>query len=448
MRKGWLSLGGKKYYLNKKTGVMLTGWQLDSNKQRIRFFRLSDGSMLTGFWKDSKGRYRYFDPRSGHMQRGWMKDEKGNKYYFSSSTGYMFVGWINSSNGKKRYFDSKTGVMKTGWYTEKKNGTYYLDPSTGYMLTGIRHIDSKTYYLDPVTGKKVTGIQWITVDGAEYYLDKNGAAVTGKQIIDGVLCDFDENGKRQYNVGGTEIESDCALLIDAGSGEILLEKCANEPHANASTTKLLTAILVVEKCKLDEIVDVSYYAASQEPSKLYMREGDSFYVKDLLYSLLLASNNDTAVALAEHVSGTEAKFARLMNQKAKKLGCVNTHFVTANGLDAGRDHYTTAKDLAKIAQYALKKKTIASIVKTSQYSFDSRDGYGYTVFTTNALLGKEEGCIGMKTGYTNKAGHCFVGAVKGKNGHTYISVILGGKSSDQRWEEARAMIRYARNLES
>lgn len=131
------------------------------------------------------------------------------------------------------------------------------------------------------------------------------------------------------------ISSDCALLMNADTGKIVYAKNENVAHANASTTKIMTCILALENCKLNEKVKFSSYAASIEPSKLYANAGEVFYLKDLLYSLMLPSHNDTAVAIAEHISGSSAKFVNLMNKKAAEIGCTNTHFATPNGLDAG-----------------------------------------------------------------------------------------------------------------
>ena len=172
----------------------------------------------------------------------------------------------------------------------------------------------------------------------------------------------------------------------------------------------MTCILALENCKLNEKVKFSPYAASIEASKLYANAGEIFYLRDLLYSLMLPSHNDTAVAIAEHVSGSADKFVKLMNKKSAEIGCTNTHFATPNGLDAGYNHYTTASDLAKIARYALRNQTFRSLIRTGSYSFSSLNtGRRFYVNTTNALLGNVPGVQGMKTGFTNKAKYCFIG---------------------------------------
>jgi len=162
--------------------------------------------------------------------------------------------------------------------------------------------------------------------------------------------------------------------------------------------------------------------------------------------LMLPSHNDTAIALAEYVNGSTTNFVKKMNEKARALGCTNTNFVTPNGLDSGVNHYSTALDLSKIARYAMKNSTFRQIIATSSYSFKSGMGYSYKVYTTNELLGKTKGVIGMKTGYTKKAGNCFVGAVKAKNGKMYISVTLGATTETKRWSDAKTLLQYAYNL--
>ena len=212
----------------------------------------------------------------------------------------------------------------------------------------------------------VTG--WVTdKSGNRYYFDKDGKAVTGKHKIKGTNYYFNQNGALTHTGLNYNISSDCALLMNADTGKIVYAKNENVAHANASTTKIMICILALENCKLNEKVKFSSYAASIEPSKLYANAGEVFYLKDLLYSLMLPSHNDTAVAIAEHISGSSAKFVNLMNKKAAEIGCTNTHFATPNGLDAGYNHYTTASDLAKIAQYAIKKpmfRTLAGFTET------------------------------------------------------------------------------------
>ena len=313
----------------------------------------------------------------------------------------------------------------------------------GYLIKNSLVRYKGNYYYVGKDGSMVTG--WVTdKSGNRYYFGKDGKAVTGKHKLKGTNYYFNQNGALTHTGLNYNISSDCALLMNADTGKIVYAKNENVAHANASTTKIMTCILALENCKLNEKVKFSSYAASIEPSKLYANAGEVFYLKDLLYSLMLPSHNDTAVAIAEHISGSSAKFVNLMNKKAAEIGCTNTHFATPNGLDAGYNHYTTASDLAKIAQYAIKKPMFRKLVSTSYYSFSNLNtGRSYYVGTTNSLLGNVPGVAGMKTGYTRKAGYCFVGLSHSAKGNTYISVVLGGSSSSERWQDSQRLLTYA-----
>lgn len=191
-----------------------------------------------------------------------------------------------------------------------------------------------------------------------------------------------------------------AVLMDGETGRVLYGKEAYKGRPNASTTKVMTCILALEMASGDDYVQVSRNAASQPQTHLGMREGQQFYLEDLLYSLMLKSHNDTAVAIAEHIGGSVEKFAVLMNEKAKVLGCKDTHFVTPNGLDAedeGGIHHTTARDLALIMAYAIKNETFVHITQTRDYTFSDISGKEhYSVHNTNAFLDMETGVISGK----------------------------------------------------
>ena len=167
-----------------------------------------------------------------------------------------------------------------------------------------------------------------------------------------------------------------AVLMDADSGRILYEKEGETPRPNASTTKILTCILALENSDGDDYVQVSANAASQPQVKLGLQKGEQYYLEDLLYSLLLQSHNDSAVAIAEHIGGSVEGFSDMMNAKARKIGCTDTHFITPNGLDAedsSGTHHTTASDLALIMRYAIKNKVFLKIAQTKEYSFSHRN---------------------------------------------------------------------------
>lgn len=248
--------------------------------------------------------------------------------------------------------------------------------------------------------------------------------------------------------GPGELYAMSAVLMDGETGRVLYEKEGDTPRPNASTTKVMTCILALENAQTEEVVTVSQRAASQPDVQLNIREGEQYYLKDLLYSLMLKSHNDTAVAIAEHIGGTVESFAVLMNKKAEAIGCRNTHFITPNGLDA-RDsagaHRTTARDLALIMRYAVKNQEFLKITETRSYSFSDLSGKrNFSVQNTNALLDMLEGVISGKTGYTGEAGYCYVCAWK-KDGKTFVVSLLGcgwPGNKTYKWKDAKALLKY------
>ena len=222
-----------------------------------------------------------------------------------------------------------------------------------------------------------------------------------------------------------------AVLIDADSGRVLFEKNGNEILANASTTKILTCIIALEKGNLEDIVTASVEASKQPKVHLGMQEKEQFVLRDLLYSLMLESHNDSAVAIAEHVAGSVEAFADLMNQKAKEVGCNNTYFITPNGLDATDEngsHSTTASDLALIMRYCITespmREAFLTITGTHSYSFSNvAETRNFSCTNRNAFLNMMEGAFSGKTGFTGKAGYCYVGALK-QDERTFIVTLL------------------------
>ena len=337
------------------------------------------------------------------------------KYQYKDKT---FAKNVFLKINNKTYRFNHLGHRWCSWHTYNGKQYYFGSRSQGYLIKNTLIRYKNNYYYVGKDGAMVTG--WITdKSGTTYYFGKDGKAVTGKHRIQKTNYYFNANGTLEHTGLDYNLSSDCALLINANTGKVVYAKNENVRHANASTTKIMTCILALENCKLNEKVTFSPYAASIEPSKLYANAGEVFYLKDLLYSLMLPSHNDTAVAIAEHVSGSTAKFVDLMNKKAAAIGCTNTHFATPNGLDFGYDHYTTASDLAKIARYAIKRNMFRKLISTGYYSFSNLNtGRTYYIGTTNALLGNLPGVQGMKTGYTNKAGYCFVGLSYSQKGNT------------------------------
>ncbi len=235
-----------------------------------------------------------------------------------------------------------------------------------------------------------------------------------------------------------------AVLMDADNQRVLFEKKGNVEMAMASTTKIMTCIVVLENANLEDVVTVSKHASKMPDVQLNIVEGEQYILKDLLYSLMLESHNDVAVAIAEHVGGSVEGFAAMMNAKAKELGCEHTNFVTPNGLDA-ENHYTTAVELAKIASYAIKNKDFIKITNTPSWQFEElKKGRSFSVNNKDRFLYMYDGAIGIKTGFTGKAGYCFVGAVD-KNDKTFVSVVLGcgwPPSKNYKWHDTTLLMDY------
>ena len=216
-------------------------------------------------------------------------------------------------------------------------------------------------------------------------------------------------------------------------------KNENEKRKMASTTKIMTAIIVLENSKLDDIVTISSKSANTGGSRLGLHTDDKISVLNLLYGLLLCSGNDAAVALAEHTGGDIEGFANLMNNKCSELGLSNSHFVTPHGLDDD-EHYTTAYELAKITDYALKNKTFMGLVSTKNYTI-SINGYPKSLSNTNELLGVLDGVYGVKTGFTNGANRCLVTSVK-RNNMDIICIVLGADTKKDRTRDSVKLIEY------
>ena len=239
-----------------------------------------------------------------------------------------------------------------------------------------------------------------------------------------------------------------AVLMDGDSGRVLYEKNGETPLANASTTKVLTCIVALESAPGDDYVQVSQNAVSQSEVKLGLQKGEQYYLEDLLYSLMLKSHNDTAVAIAEHCGGTVEGFARMLNRKAKQIGCEDTYFITPNGLDAEDEngkHHTTAKDLALIMRYAIRNRTFLHIAQTRDYTFSEITGKRtFSVHNTNALLDRMEGVLAGKTGYTSQAGYCYVCAWE-KEGRTFIVSLLGcgwPNHKNYKWSDTEKLLSF------
>ena len=239
--------------------------------------------------------------------------------------------------------------------------------------------------------------------------------------------------------GKPNLNSRVAVAYDRQSGNVIFGKEENRRSAMASTTKIMTATILIENADLSQTVTISAKAAGTGGSRLGLKKGDKITMQDLLYGLMLKSGNDAAVAIAETVGGSVEGFAELMNAKAKELGLENTHYVTPHGLD-NPEHYTTAYELAKLADYALKNETFSKVVNTKNYTV-TINGYPKNISNTNELLGYLDGVNGVKTGFTNNAGRCLVTSVN-RNGFEVITVVLQADTKKFRTSDSIKLIEY------
>ena len=247
---------------------------------------------------------------------------------------------------------------------------------------------------------------------------------------------FSENISVAANGKLPQIEATSAIVMDMKSGRVLYEKNAYTKRAIASTTKIMTAIIALEKGNLEDIVTVSKKAAATGGSTIKLKTGEQLTLKELLYGLMLKSGNDSAVAIAEHIGGSVAGFAEMMTQKAKEIGAVNTQFKTPHGLDT-EGHYSTAYDLALIARYALHNPMFSKIVGTVDTTITNRG-----LHNTNEMLTAYPGADGVKTGFTGQAGRCLVTSAT-RNEWRIISVVLNCATRTKRAQSSRSILDYA-----
>ncbi|MBD5524713.1 MAG: D-alanyl-D-alanine carboxypeptidase [Lachnospiraceae bacterium] len=251
-----------------------------------------------------------------------------------------------------------------------------------------------------------------------------------------------------------QLYAQAAVLMDADSGRVLYGKNEKDVLPMASTTKIMTCILALEYGNPDQIAEVSSYAASMPKVKLYVRSGERYRLGDLLYSLMLESHNDSAVVIAEAVGGSVEEFASMMNQKARDIGCYDTYFITPNGLDAtvndsGRVHSTTAADLARIMAYCVTdspaREQFLQITQTLGYDFTDADGKrSFHCNNHNAFLGMMKEAISGKTGFTNNAGYCYVGAVESEGRIFTVALLACGWPNNRtyKWSDMKKLTAY------
>lgn len=269
---------------------------------------------------------------------------------------------------------------------------------------------------------------------------KIGCKLIGVMLVLAVILSFTKAVEANSDAEELETNSRIALIYDRASGQILYEKNGEKQTPMASTTKIMTAIVVLENTDLTETVTINAKAAGIGGSRLGLKKNDKITVNDLLYGLMLRSGNDAAVALAIHVGGSIEGFANMMNEKAKEMGLTNSHFVVPHGLD-NEGHFTTAYELAKMADYALKIDKFREIVSTKLTTINI-NGYPKAINNTNQLLGSISGVYGVKTGFTNGAGRCLVTACK-RGELDIITVIIGADTTKIRTADTIKLIEYA-----
>ena len=254
-----------------------------------------------------------------------------------------------------------------------------------------------------------------------------------------------------YATNEISVDAKASLIVETNSGKIIHQDNAEVQNYPASVTKILTAIIVLEKCELNDIVTVTKSAISNIPSGYVVApllEGEKIKVEDLLYALMLKSSNDAAYVLAEHVGGSVDGFSEMMNKKAKEIGCKNSHFVNPNGIH-NDNHYTTAYDMYLIAKYAMKNEEFVKIVSTYQHTLSATNKYSKNdriMKNTNTFVNPssryyDENVKGIKTGTTLQAGNCLITSTS-KNGFDVITVILGARTSESKFSETKRMMNY------
>ncbi len=267
------------------------------------------------------------------------------------------------------------------------------------------------------------------------------------------------------NDSALKLYAKSAVLMDADSGRILYQKEGDQILPMASTTKIMTCILALEYGNMDDYAIASSYASSMPKVKLHVKAGETFKLKDLLYSLMLESHNDAAVVIAEHIAGSTENFADMMNQKARDIGCFDTYFITPNGLDATvttedgnvKSHSTTASDLARMMSYCImdspKKEAFLEITRAASYSFHSYQekdgeyvstGRNFNCNNHNAFLGMMEGALSGKTGFTGNAGYCYVGALRNGQRTFVVALLACGwpNHKSYKWSDTKNLMNY------
>ena len=234
------------------------------------------------------------------------------------------------------------------------------------------------------------------------------------------------------------LTSDAWMLVDDSTGYVVSQKYANEPRFMASLTKMMTCLLAIENGNMADTVRITEDVFVCKDSRV--RLGEAYLLGNLLYEMMLQSDNDAAYALAKHIAGDTLKFCDMMNEKAAYLGMINTHFSNPNGMPAP-DNYSTASDLVRLARYAMRDSVFAEIVGTKERNVPLIDGRHLACRNTNVLLSSYDGCFGVKTGFTRQAGNCLASAAT-RDGITLYLVLLNSRSMRTRFTESAVILDY------
>lgn len=276
-----------------------------------------------------------------------------------------------------------------------------------------------------------------------FFILSNTASVFAKDIV----CRNPEEVNN--NSGDLSLESKSAILIEVGTGKVIYEKNPDEQLKPASVTKVMTLLLIFEEIEkgnlsFDDVVTVTEHAASMGGSQCFFETGEQQSVHDMIKCIEVASGNDAAVAMAEHIAGTEAAFVEMMNRKAKELGMENTNFENACGLESS-NHYTTSRDIAIMSRELLSKypkiKEYSTIWMDSIIHKTKRGESRFDLANTNKFLKGYTGATGLKTGYTSQAKYCMAASAE-RNGIEMIAVIMGADTKEIRNSEAAKLLDY------
>lgn len=326
------------------------------------------------------------------------------------------------------------------------------------LMISVVFLFYKYYYFFRyyVSGEKAAGQKALVGQKATCQKMPAGRKTICLIILSILVCSLVPNTTVLAEGGQEDLKlyAQAAVLMDADSGRVLYGKNAEEVLPMASTTKIMTCILALEYGNPDEIVEVSAYAASMPKVKLYVKQGEQYRLGDLLYSLMLESHNDSAVVIAEAVGGSVEEFAAMMNQKARDIGCFDSYFITPNGLDAvvndnGKIHSTTATDLARIMAYCVTdspmKDQFLEITRTVSYDFTNASGTrNFHCSNHNAFLGMMQEALSGKTGFTNNAGYCYVGAIESEGRIFTVALLACGWPNNKtyKWSDMKKLAAY------